>query len=50
MGSSSHSVESDPRLRNPPTDMAVDPTSPAIGAGVYIPGVSIAKPPNIGAE
>ena len=50
MGSSSHSVEADPLLINPPTNMALQPTSPAIGTGIFIPGVSTVNRPNIGAQ
>jgi hypothetical protein len=31
-------------------DFTLQAGSPAIGAGVYIPGVSTANPPNIGAK
>jgi hypothetical protein len=50
MGSSSHSIEADPLLTNPPTNMALQPTSPVIGAGIFIFGVSTVNPPNIGAQ
>jgi hypothetical protein len=50
MGNSSYSINADPLLNSPPTDMTLQPGSPAIGAGVYIPGVSTANPPNVGAK
>jgi hypothetical protein len=39
-----------PLFVNPTTDFALQSGSPAMGAGVYIPGVSTANPPNIGAK
>ena len=46
-----HSINANPRLNNPSTgDFTLQAGSPAIGAGVYIPGVSTTNPPNIGAK
>jgi hypothetical protein len=38
-----------PLFNNPPSDLTLRAGAPGIGAGVYIPGVSTARPPNIGA-
>jgi hypothetical protein len=46
----SHSLETDPQLINPPSNVNLQPGSPAIGAGIFIPGVSTANPPNMGAK
>lgn len=43
-------LNANPTLTNPPTDVTLQSGSPAIGAGVFIPGVSTANPPNIGAK
>jgi hypothetical protein len=48
-GQEMHSLNVDPALANPPANLTLQPRSPAIGAGIYIPGVSAANPPNIGA-
>jgi hypothetical protein len=46
-----NSLVSDPLLTNPSaSDFTLQSGSPAIGAGIYIPGVSTANPPNIGAK
>jgi len=46
-----HSMQADPLFTNAAGgDFTLQPGSPAIGAGVYIPGVSTANPPNIGAN
>jgi hypothetical protein len=45
----SHSVQLDPLFTNPSAaDFTLQPGSPAIGAGVYMSGVSLANLPNIG--
>jgi hypothetical protein len=47
----SNSIQQNPLLNNPSDgDFTLQAGSPAIGAGVYIPGVSTANPPNIGAK
>jgi hypothetical protein len=47
----SHSMQSDPLFTNPSSgDFTLQAGSPAMGAGVYIHGVSTANPPNIGAK
>jgi parallel beta-helix repeat protein len=47
----SHSMQADPLFTNAGAgDFTLQAGSPAIGAGVYIPGVSTANPPNIGAK
>jgi hypothetical protein len=46
----SDSMEHPPLLVNPPTSFALQSGSPAISAGVYIPGVSAANAANIGAK
>ncbi len=48
-GSSTYSVGGAPQFVSAPTNLALQTGSPAIGAGVYITGVSTANPPNIGA-
>ena len=49
-GSPMHNLQSDPLLVNPAgADFHLQPGSPAIGAGVFIPGVSTSNPPNLGA-
>lgn len=46
-----HSVNANPLLNNPSIgDFALQGGSPAIGAGIFIAGVSTANPPNIGAK
>ena len=46
-----HSVSANPLLNNPSGgDFILQSGSPAIGAGVYISGVSTANPPHIGAK
>jgi hypothetical protein len=46
-----HSLTTDPLLSNPAAgDFVLQPGSPAIGAGLYIAGVSTSVPPNIGAQ
>jgi hypothetical protein len=46
-----NSVNANPLFTNPSVgDFTFQAGSPAIGAGVYIPGVSTANPPNIGAK
>ncbi len=46
-----HSITGDPLFTNAGTaDFTLQGGSPAIGAGVFIPGVSTANPPNIGAK
>jgi parallel beta-helix repeat protein len=46
-----HSLNSDALFTNPGlADFTLKSGSPAIGAGVYIAGVSTANPPNIGAK
>jgi len=46
-----HSFSSDPLFNDPGAgDFTLQGGSPAIGAGVYIPGVNTANPPNIGAN
>jgi len=50
-GSAMNNLQTNPLLANPATgDFTLQTGSPAIGAGVYIPGVSTANPPNIGAK
>jgi hypothetical protein len=50
-GYEAHGVNADPLFTSPSTgDYTLQTGSPAIGAGVYIPGVSTANPPNIGAH
>jgi hypothetical protein len=50
-GGCSHSVTANPLFTNPSIgDFTLQAGSLAIGAGVYIPGVSTANPPNIGAK
>jgi hypothetical protein len=47
----SHSLEVDPEMVSPSmSDFTLQSGSPAIGVGVYIPGVSTANPPNVGAK
>jgi hypothetical protein len=51
LGYTAHSVAGNPLFTNPMVgDFTLQAGSPAIGAGVYIPGVSTANPPNIGAK
>jgi parallel beta-helix repeat protein len=51
VGQDAHSISSDQKFTNPAgADFTLQAGSPAIGAGVYIPGVSTANPPNIGAK
>ena len=51
IGLSVPNVEGDPIFTNATgADFTLQPNSPAIGAGVYIRGVSTANPPNLGAE
>ena len=51
LGFDKHGVNANPLLTNPGARVfTLQPSSPAIGVGVYIPGVSNAKPPNIGAK
>ena len=46
-----HSLKADPLFTDPTAgDFTLQAGSPAIGAGVYIPGVGTANPPNIGAK
>jgi len=46
-----HSVSANPLLNNPGGgDFTLQSGSPAIGTGVYIPGVSTAHPPNMGSK
>jgi GH18 family chitinase len=46
-----HSINANPLLNNASTgDFTLQAGSPAIGSGVYIPGVSTTNPPNIGAK
>jgi hypothetical protein len=46
-----HSMASNPLLTSPASgDFTLQPGSPAIGRGLYIPGVSASNPPNIGAK
>jgi hypothetical protein len=45
-----HSLNSNPLMVNPPTDVTLQAGSPAIGAGLFVAGVSTANPPNIGAK
>ena len=46
-----HSLTSNPTMTNPSAgDFTLQGGSPAIGAGLYIMGVSTANPPNIGAK
>jgi hypothetical protein len=50
-GSATNSVAGDPLFTNPAAgDFTLQAGSPAIGAGVYIAGVSTSNPPNIGAK
>jgi parallel beta-helix repeat protein len=50
-GSAMDNLVSDPLFTNASAgNFALQAGSPAIGAGVYIPGVSTANPPNIGAK
>jgi hypothetical protein len=50
-GASTHSVAGDTLLTNPAAgDFTLRAGSPAIGAGVYIPGISTTNPPNVGAK
>jgi parallel beta-helix repeat protein len=50
-GSAMNNLQADPLLTNPSAgNFTLQPGSPAIGAGVYIPGVSTVNPPNIGAK
>jgi hypothetical protein len=50
-GLDSHSISSNPLFTNAGAgDYTLQSGSPAIGAGVYIPGVSTANPPNMGAK
>jgi hypothetical protein len=50
-GGDTHSVITSPTMTNPGAgDFTLQVGSPAIGAGVYISGVSTANPPNIGAK
>lgn len=47
----SRSLEADPLMVAPATgNFLLQPTSPALAAGVFIPGVSTENPPNIGAK
>jgi hypothetical protein len=51
LGKMLHSKEANPLFINPRAgDFTLQAGSPAIGAGVYIPGVSTANPPNMGAK
>jgi ubiquitin C-terminal hydrolase len=50
-GQDAHSISVDPLFSNATTgDYSLGPGSRAIGAGVFIPGVSKANPPSIGAQ
>lgn len=50
-GEEPHGVNANPLFTNPSAgDFTLQPGSPAIGAGIFIPGVSTANPPNIGAK
>jgi parallel beta-helix repeat protein len=50
-GSAMNNMEADPLLNSPSSgDFTLRPGSPAVGAGIYIGGVSTANPPNIGAK
>jgi hypothetical protein len=50
-GSATNSLTSDPLFTNAAAgDFTLQAGSPAIGAGVYIAGVSTANPPNVGAK
>lgn len=50
-GKDAHSLNSDPQFVNLGAgNYNLSPGSPAIGSGVFIPGVSTANPPNIGAK
>ena len=44
-------MQGDPLFTNPSIgDFTLQAGSPAVGAGIYIPGVSTANPPNLGAK
>jgi hypothetical protein len=50
-GQGQHDINADPLFANSPGgDFTLLPGSPAIRAGIYIAGVSTAKPPNMGAK
>jgi hypothetical protein len=50
-GQDTHSISVNPLFNNPSAgDFTLQSGSPAIGAGIYIPGVSTVNPPNIGAK
>jgi hypothetical protein len=50
-GSAMNNIQLDPLLNNPSgEDFTLRSGSPAMGAGLYIFGVSTANPPNIGAK
>jgi hypothetical protein len=50
-GFDAHSpAPANPLFQNPPANFMLAPNSPAVGAGIYISGLSASNPPNIGAN